>query len=338
MHKQAMLYDTGKDNRVHCRLCAHRCAIDDNAYGFCGVRYNRGGRLVTETYGRALAQHVDPIEKKPLYHFLPGSRSYSVGAPGCNFRCDFCQNWQISQPDGPVSAMGPHLFFGPEDIVSSALSQECASIAYTYTEPTIFFEYAYDTAKVAKEKGLANVFVTNGYMTSQALETIAPFLDAANVDLKAWEDTYYHDYCKGRVKPVLGTIERMKKMGIWVEVTTLIIPGENDSDRELNNIAGFIATLDRDMPWHVSRFHPQYKFGDRDTTPVESLDRAVEIARDHGLRYVYQGNVLGGDSVTACPDCGNELVVRTPGVRTPGLDSGRCRQCDSKIEGVWKNQ
>lgn len=334
-----MLYKPGKRWTVHCRLCSHLCHIRNGDDGFCGVRYNSGGRLYTRVYGRALACNVDPIEKKPLYHFLPGSRIFSVGAPGCNFRCDYCQNWQISQVgEGAPAHVGPDLL-APDDLVASAISRRCRGIAYTYTEPTIFFEYAFETARLARQAGLANVFVTNGYMTAQAIETIAPYLDAANVDLKAWRDGFYRDLCQARAKPVRDTIHRMKRLGIWVEVTTLVIPGENDSREELEAMAAFIAEVDPDIPWHLSRFHPQYRMRDHQMTPFETLERAAEIADAKGLRFVYLGNVPDGRRITRCPACGNDLMRRTmTEVDTSGLADGRCRSCRALIPGVWKRE
>lgn len=337
MPKEAMLYKKGKNNTVHCHLCAQHCTIEEDAYGFCGVRHNIGGQLFSEVYGRSAASHVDPIEKKPLYHFLPGSQSYSIGTPGCNFHCGFCQNWQISQIDRRMGPAGEDLFIPPEKVVSAALTQRCASISYTYTEPTIFFEYAFDTAQLARRKALANVFVTNGFMTARALDTIAPFLDAANVDLKAWSDRYYRDHCQGRVKPVLNTIRHMKSLGIWLEITTLVIPGENDSDDELDAIAAFIASVDQNIPWHLSRFHPQYHFSDHRMTPEATLQRAADIAERHGLRFIYQGNIPGSDRDTRCPQCGRKVILRSGlDVEIIGMTDGRCSGCGAAVAGRWR--
>ena len=321
MKKEAMLYERLEDGRVRCFLCAHECKIADSKAGVCGVRENVEGTLYTLVYARTIAANVDPIEKKPLYHFLPGSTSFSIATIGCNFRCGFCQNWQISQVqrDEDVTLAGRELM--PEDVVKRAEESGCLSISYTYTEPTIFFEYAYDCARLAKESGLYNVFVTNGFMTSEALDTIRPYLDAANVDLKSFSEDYYKRNCKARLQPVLDSIAYMKRIGIWVEVTTLVVPGENDSDEELTQIARFIAGLDRDIPWHISRFRPDYEFGDRDATPIETLRGAKEIGEAEGLRYVYLGNVLKRAYM---------------GVEKSRVRDGGCPSCGAPIAGVWR--
>ncbi|MFH1996934.1 MAG: AmmeMemoRadiSam system radical SAM enzyme, partial [Candidatus Omnitrophota bacterium] len=255
MKREAMLYKRLENGSVACDLCAHRCVITDGKFGICGVRQNSRGVLYTLVYAEAIADHVDPIEKKPFYHFLPGSNSYSIATVGCNFRCGFCQNWRISQAS-KRDGLGDGYELRPEKVVREAIRNRCASISYTYTEPTIFFEYAYDTARIAKEKGLYNTFVTNGFMTGEALRTIEPFLDACNVDLKFASDKQYRDICKGRLEPVLDSIRCMRQLGIWVEVTTLVVPGENDSHDDLTWFAGSIAGIDKMIPWHISRFHP----------------------------------------------------------------------------------
>ncbi len=334
MNKEALLWNSLDEKRVHCYLCAHECRIAESAYGICGVRRNIGGVLYTMVYGQVIAAHVDPIEKKPLYHFLPGSTSYSIATIGCNFKCGFCQNWQISQAtihDG--SASGRMVM--PEKIVEEAKTSNCASISYTYTEPTIFFEYAYDTARLAREVGISNVFVTNGYMTRAALDMIKPYLDAANVDLKSFREDYYKQNCKARLQPVLDTISAMKELGVWLEVTTLVVTGENDSDEELSQIAEFLAGVDKDIPWHISRFHPDYRFLDHRATPLETLRRAREIGHEKGLRYVYLGNVQEGAN-THCYRC-QELVAtrRYMGIEKLNPKNGHCPACGAEIKGVW---
>lgn len=336
MRKEALLWEKLGEGKVHCYLCAHECKISEAKFGICGVRQNVGGALYSMIYGEIIAAHIDPIEKKPLYHFLPGSRSYSIATIGCNFKCGFCQNWQISQASLHTDGTSSRDTLLPEQIVAEARRNTCASISYTYTEPTIFFEYAYETARLAKQAGLANVFVTNGYMTRQALEMIKPCLDAANVDLKGFTEDYYKKNCKARLKPVLDTIISMKELGIWLEVTTLVIPGENDSDLELNQIAEFLAQLDKDIPWHLSRFHPDYHFTDHPATPIETLKRAREIGRNKGLRYIYLGNVVEGGN-TYCHHC-QELITerRYMGLERQRLkDSGLCPSCGTKIRGIW---
>jgi len=336
MKKRAMLWEPLENKKVHCYLCAHQCRIADSRFGVCGVRQNRDGELQTLIYAQAIAANVDPIEKKPLYHFLHGSQSYSIATIGCNFKCGFCQNWQISQTSMRNGDTLRRQELLPEQVVKAAKEFGCQSISYTYTEPTIFFEYAYDTAKLAKKAGLRNVFVTNGYMTSQALDAIGPYLDAANVDLKSFSDASYRKNCKARLQPVLDSIAYMRRLLIWVEVTTLVVPGENDSEEELGQIAGFLAQLDKSIPWHVTRFHPDYQFTDREVTPVETLRRAKEIGREHGLYYVYVGN-LPEASHTYCGQC-NELVIKRGfmSLEDSHLKRGRCPKCGMQIPGVWE--
>jgi pyruvate formate lyase activating enzyme len=337
MIREAMLYRSLAREKVECNLCNHRCQIAPQKFGICRVRQNKDGKLYTHVFGEVIAAHVDPIEKKPLYHFLPKTTSFSIATVGCNFRCPFCQNWQISQVSRRIegSVSGHKLL--PKEVVSQAKSHRCQSISYTYTEPTIFFEYAYETSKLAKEKGLANVFVTNGYLTSEALETINPYLDACNVDLKSFREKFYKEYCQARLEPVLDSIRLMKKLNIWVEITTLIIPGENDGDEELGQIARFIADLDPDIPWHISRFHPNYEFTERLATPLDTLRKAFSIGKKEGLRYIYVGNVMGESEDTSCPHCGQVLIQRQGFfVATQKVKDSRCSFCGQPIAGVFK--
>jgi len=337
MKKEAMLYEKLPGESVHCFLCSHHCRINNNDFGFCRVRQNIDQILYTHVYGAAIAQHVDPIEKKPLYHFLPDSFAYSIGTIGCNFHCGFCQNWEISQAAGQArSAEDYGTPCTPAEVVKQAVANGCMSIAFTYTEPTIFFEYAYDTGRLAREKGLRNIFVTNGYMTEETLMTASPWLDAANVDLKSWQEKYYREKCLGRLKPVLNTIRRMKELDIWVEITTLLVPGENDFPEELEGIATFIADLDVDIPWHISAFHPSYEFMDRPSTEIGSLEEARKIGRQAGLRYVYLGNVPV-ENHTVCPHCGKPMIQRKGRlVEMAGARNGQCPDCGTMIAGVWK--
>ncbi|MEA3489148.1 MAG: AmmeMemoRadiSam system radical SAM enzyme [Candidatus Omnitrophota bacterium] len=337
MRKEAMLWEKLEGDAVHCFLCSHHCKIDKDAFGFCGMRKNLGGQLYTYAYGRVIASHVDPIEKKPLYHFLPGSYAYSIATIGCNFRCPFCQNWTISQASVKNKDIEGHEL-KPEEVVEEALRNNCGSISYTYTEPTIFFEYAYDTAKIAKEKGLRNTFITNGYMTEAAIKEISPYLDAANIDLKYFDDDLYRKICRGRLQPVLDSIRNMKKEGIWLEVTTLIVPGQNDSDEQLRGIASFLAGTGKEIPWHISRFHPDYKYTDSYPTPVKTMERAMEIGREEGLKYIYLGNVYT-EGETFCPGCGKALIERggfTANILEDFTEDGKCRSCGTVIDGVWK--
>lgn len=337
MKKEALLYRKAQDKATECFLCAHFCHIKEGKFGFCGVRQNIGGILYTYAYGKVIAAHIDPIEKKPLYHFLPGSTSFSIATIGCNFRCGFCQNWEISQAsfrDGDIVGGGE---LSPERAVDEAIANGCKSISYTYTEPTIFFEYALDIAKLAKAKGLRNNFITNGYISKDALHMIKPYLDAANVDLKFFRDSSYKKICAARLRPVQESIHLMHEFGIWVEVTTLIVPGENDSKEELRGIAGFIAGIDKNIPWHVSRFHPDYKFAGYQDTPEASLKAAVEAGREGGLNYLYAGNVSGWGSDTHCHSC-RKLIIKRDGfwVREYKMKDNRCAFCDAVIPGVFK--
>ncbi|MBN2206052.1 MAG: AmmeMemoRadiSam system radical SAM enzyme [Candidatus Aminicenantes bacterium] len=334
MIKDALLWSALEGGQVSCALCAHRCLIAPGKLGVCGVRENRGGKLVTHVYGEVIAAHVDPIEKKPFYHFLPGSTSLSIATAGCNFKCAFCQNWQISQASkGPGRDLSGETF-SPEDIVRAARHHGCRSISYTYTEPTIFFEYALDTARLAKAAGLSNNFVTNGYMTAEALEAFHPNLDAANVDLKAFKDETYKRVCGARLEPVLDTIRLMRTLKIWVEVTTLVVPGLNDSGDELRDIARFLAEVDRDIPWHISRFHPDFNYLEARPTPVEALRKALAIGRAEGLNYVYVGNVMGEGEDTVCPKCGKVLIRRRGfAVTENGVKDARCPSCGGTIAG-----
>jgi pyruvate formate lyase activating enzyme len=331
-----MLYEVLAEGILHCFLCHHHCRIADSKFGFCGVRENRGGKLYTHAYGEVVAAHIDPIEKKPLYHFLPGSLSFSIAAAGCNFRCGFCQNWQISQISRKDRSELVGHALSPEEVVKRAKVERCLSVSYTYTEPTIFFEYAFETSRLAKEAGLFNVFVTNGFMTGEALKTIQPYLDACNVDLKSFRDEFYKDTCRGRLEPVLESIRLMKEMGIWVEITTLVVPNENDSDEELGGIARFIAQIDPQIPWHLSRFHPDYQFVDSLSTPVETIRRAELIGKREGLRYIYVGNVPGEPTDTLCPKCHQPLIRRRGyWVEENRIKASRCPSCQERIPGTF---
>jgi pyruvate formate lyase activating enzyme len=335
----ALLWEAQPDGSVVCHLCAHRCRIRPGLRGICGVRENREGALVSLAADRLVAAEVDPIEKKSFFHFLPGSTAYSIATAGCNFHCRFCQNWAIAQwprehPGRPL----PGEPVAPRDIVGAARAARCASIAYTYTEPTIFLELALATSRLAAEAGLRNVFVTNGYMTPEALALITPVLHAANVDLKSFSDRYYRKVCGATLPPVLDTIRGMRGRGIWVEITTLLIPGHNDDDAELAALARWLSETDRDMPWHVSAFFPAYKMTATPPTPLATLERAARIGREAGLRYVYAGNIPGEErESTACPGCG-DVVVRRRGFAVLGnrLQRGRCPRCRTVLAGVWE--
>ena len=336
MIKEAMLWRGLEGNKVDCFLCAHRCKVVEGKFGVCGVRENRDGKLVTRVYGEVIAAHIDPIEKKPLYHFLPGTTSFSIATVGCNFRCPFCQNWQISQVTKTDKRFADSQALSPEEAVRLARMRGCRSISYTYTEPTIFFEYAHDTARLARDVGLANVFVTNGYMTAEALRTIQPFLDAANVDLKAFRDETYKKICGARLQPVLDSIRLMRKLGIWIEITTLVVPALNDSDGELGEIARFIASVSPEIPWHISRYHPDYEYDQAPATPLGTLQKAGQIGKDEGLKYVYIGNVWGESEHTECPQCGKTVLRRSGfSMEENKIKGGKCPFCGAPVAGVY---
>ncbi|MBW2976703.1 AmmeMemoRadiSam system radical SAM enzyme [Candidatus Woesearchaeota archaeon] len=352
MH-EAILYKKLENKKVACTACSQKCIIAPDNTGICGVRQNKNGKLYLLVYGKAISFNIDPIEKKPLFHFMPGTEIFSLGTVGCNFSCDFCQNWDISQitkelrkkllkekkierMDAEVSSMGYELL--PEKIVEICAEKNISSIAYTYNEPTIFFEYAYDTAKLAHKKGIKNVFVTNGYETEEALRLIKPCLNAVNIDLKSFSDEFYKKICKASLQPVLETIKLAYELGIWVEITTLVIPTKNDSDSELKKIAEFIAGIDENIPWHVTAFSPTYKMSDVPPTSYKTLIKAYNIGKKAGLKYAYVGNILDEEhSNTYCPKC-NALLIKRSGYYTTikNLEKGKCRKCSEKIAGVWE--
>ncbi len=337
---EAYLYRRLEDHKVRCDLCHHRCVIAPGKRGLCQVRENRDGRLETLVYGRLIAGNVDPVEKKPLFHLLPGHRSYSVATVGCNFRCLFCQNADIAQMprDNRGTIIGRQT--DPSQVVEAALDAGCRSIAYTYTEPTVFFEFVHDTARLAHYRGLKNILVTNGYMSPEALQMASSWIDAANVDLKAFSDDFYKTYCGARLEPVKETLRLMKSSRMLVEVTTLIIPGLNDDTGQLQALAQFIANdLGPETPWHISRFHPTYRLTDRPPTSLDTLVKAWEIGRRAGLCHVYTGNVPGrAEENTYCPGCGSLLIERWGfGIRYNKIEKGRCPDCGRRIYGVFED-
>ncbi|MHA1917782.1 MAG: AmmeMemoRadiSam system radical SAM enzyme [Candidatus Ranarchaeia archaeon] len=334
--EEARYYEKKENNIVHCFLCKHNCRISEGKYGICKVRKNIEGILYSLVYGKIVANNVDPIEKKPLFHVLPGSKSYSISTVGCNFKCLNCQNSDISQPiinnDDPIGRI-----FSPDQIVDMAIKAGCKSIAYTYTEPTIFFEYAFDVAKIAKEKGLLNIFVTNGYIGEAPLRDIAPYLDAANIDLKSSNKEFYKKICGGNLDKLYDSIKLYHKLGIFLEITTLIIPDYNDSEEDLRGCVKFIKDLDENIPWHISRFHPDYKLINHRSTPVETLLKAKSIAEEEGLKYIYIGNVFDLSENTFCPICNTELVKRSGYTMIKNsIDENNCPKCKSPITGIWK--
>ncbi|MBN2019288.1 MAG: AmmeMemoRadiSam system radical SAM enzyme [Sedimentisphaerales bacterium] len=335
--KQAVLWTPDEGKKTQCFLCEHRCLIHDGKIGRCGVRKNIGGVLYSLNYDKVVSANPDPIEKKPLFHFQPGSKSFSIATMGCNFCCEFCQNWQISQAvveTGEIDGQA----ISPEQIVNAATRYGCKSIAYTYTEPTVFMELCTDCGKLARQHGLANVFVSNGYQTKEAIDFAAEWLDGINIDLKAFSEDYYHRLCKAKLQPVLDTIEYIARhTNIWLETTTLLVPDENDSEEELKRLTEFlVTTAGPDFPWHVSRFYPQYKFSGSVPTPLESLQRAYEIGKQAGLHYVYLGNIPGSSREnTYCYNCGRILIERIGyNVTSNKIKDSKCPDCGTGIAGV----
>ena len=338
--KEAMFYRQGKGDEVVCELCSHHCHIKDGRRGICGVRENRKGTLYSLVYGMLIAGNGDPIEKKPLFHFLPGTRSFSIATVGCNFRCLHCQNHDISQyphtHNGQIAGSERSAAW----VVEAAGQAGCDSVCYTYVEPTIFYEFAHDCAVLAHKQKLKNVFVSNGFMSPDVTRDVASVLDGINIDIKAFTDNFYKKVCKARLQPVLDNVKLMHDLGVWVEVTTLIIPGLNDSEQELRDIAKFVKSVSPSMPWHVTAFHPTYKMMDREATPVSILRRAREIGLEEGLRFVYEGNIPGeGGENTYCPACGAELIRRHGfSIVKNNMKDGCCQKCGEQIEGVWKQE
>ena len=317
---------------IICTLCRHYCKLKEGQIGICGVNANEGGRLRNLVYGKVAALNIDPIEKKPLYHFFPGTKALSLGTVGCNFQCPFCQNWQISQSHVVESSQE----VTPKQLVEAAVHEGCRTIAYTYNEPTIFYPFARDVALLAHANGLKNIFVSNGMESPEVLADMKGLIDGFNIDLKSFKPDYYKKNLKGSLEGVLDTLKRLKQERIWVEVTTLIVPEDNDSDDELRRIAEFIADeLDPSTPWHISAFRPEYKVTDRNTTPLETLKRAEAIGHEAGLHYIYMGNV-SEDGNTDCPACGTRLIERQGFyVIANRLEDGKCPKCGRTIEGIW---
>ena len=336
--QEALFYEQAQDSEVICHLCNHNCHIKEGGRGICGVRENENGTLYSLVYGRLVSENVDPIEKKPMFHLLPASTSYSIATVGCNFRCLHCQNYQISQYPRMHGGAIPGRLTEAADVVEGAVRQTCASISYTYVEPTIFYEFAYDCCVLARRRGIKNVFVSNGYMSSEVTRHLAPVLDGINIDIKAFTDSFYKKVCKARLQPVLDNVRLMRELGVWVEVTTLIIPGWNDSPQELRDIARFLHGVDPAIPWHVTAFYPTFQMTDRERTPAATLRLAREIGLEEGLRFVYEGNIPGeGGENTYCPACGAELISRFGfSIDRNSLVNGQCPGCREKIEGIWQ--
>jgi len=339
-----VFYQKEKNGTIRCLVCPHRCLIANKKRGICGIRKNDNGELKLLTYGQAVGIHLDPIEKKPLFHFLPGKTALSFGTLGCNFRCDFCQNWTQSQ-----IVKGPEMTeriisrysesYSPQKIVDLALELKSPIIAYTYNEPIIFIEYALETMRLAHKAGLKNVWVSNGFINPKPRQALLGLLDGINVDLKSFSDNFYQKICGGRLAPVLESIRWFWGKKIWTEVTTLIVPGENDSEKEMEKIARFLKGLSPNIPWHITAFHPDYKMLDRPKTSAQSLVTAWEIGKKTGLNFVYLGNIIDQEhTATYCPQCGQILIKRglLKTEITDNFNQGLCRRCGYQIPGVWQ--
>lgn len=337
--KEAMFYERLEEQRVQCKLCPWECAVADQERGTCGVRENRQGTYYTLVHSQPCAVHVDPIEKKPLFHYLPGSLAFSLATAGCNIECAFCQNWDIAQvrPEQVASYDLP-----PEGVTDVALRYNCKTVAYTYSEPVIFYEYMYDSAAYAPQYQLGNVMISNGFINPEPLKQLCQYLTAVKIDLKAFTESFYKDVCRGELKPVLTTLETLRDLGIWYEIVVLLVPTLNDSRTELQAMCNWIATeLGTHVPVHFSRFHPMYKLKNLPPTPVSTIEMARTIAIDTGLHFTYVGNVPGhpGES-TYCPNCG-EIVVQRVGYKILKVDidtQGKCYHCGQNIPGIWNEQ
>jgi len=340
---KATLYEKLRNKEVKCLACNHSCLIPEGKTGICGVRKNLRGELDLMVYNKPIAVNIDPIEKKPLFHFYPGQGAFSLGTIGCNFGCEFCQNWDISQlsktPEADISKILEETQEWPaKKIIDYCLSNNLKIIAYTYNEPTIWAEYALETMKLAKKNGIKNVWVSNGFFTDKTLKEISPYLDAVNIDLKSFSEKFYNKICKAKLEPVKNNIKQIYDFGIWEEITTLIIPTLNDSEKELSQIAKFLFSISKDLVWHISAFYPAYKMINLQPTPQETLIKAYQIGKKAGLNYVYTGNIPDENyESTYCPKCGEKLIERW-GIEMiqNKLKDGKCFKCGVKIPGRWQ--
>ncbi len=331
MIREGVLFDELPDKKVKCNVCSHRCIISEGRSGICRTRQNKNGKIYTLIYNTVSSEAVDPVEKKPLYHFMPGTLSYSVGTIGCNFRCQHCQNWNISQASIDESYT---MEITPETAIKRALESGSSSIAWTYNEPAIWHEYTYDSAVLAKKAGLKTIYVTNGYITPEALRRIAPYLDAFRVDIKSFSEDFYRKICGAKLAPVLESTKLAKELGMHIETITLLIPAKNDSKEEITGIVRWVHdNLGEDTPMHFTRFHPTYKMKDLYSTPLETLEMAYEIAKKEGMRFVYLGNVAGHRyENTYCPKCNALLIVRTGfSASAVRIRDGKCPECGEGI-------
>jgi len=334
--KEVRFYKKLPDLKIQCEICPKKCEIADLERGYCGNKENRKGTYYSLVYGESCAAHVDPIEKKPLFHYLPSTNAFSIASVGCNFECKFCQNWRIAQyrPEQVES-----IYLPPKEVVSLAKRKGCPTIAYTYTEPVVFYDYMYDTAKISKSEGIGSVIISNGYINEEPLIELCTQLTGVKIDLKAFTEKFYKDYCSGELKPVLTTLKTLKKIGIWFEIVVLIIPTLNDSEGEIREMCQWIKSeLGVEVPVHFSRFHPMYKIKNLPSTPVKTLENARKVAREIGLHYVYVGNVQGHEGEnTYCPGCGEMLIQRIGYyILKNAIKAGKCPTCGHLIPGVWE--
>ncbi len=334
--KEALYYKKVKNNIVHCYLCPWNCVIKPNNFGNCGARKNIEGKLYPLVYAKPVSVAIDPIEKKPLYHFFPGSSALSIGTLGCNLHCLNCQNYDISQSKADEFIRRE---VQPKELIETAIKNNCKSISYTYNEPTIFYEYVLETAKLARKKGIKNTMVTNGYINKEPLKELYPLIDAANIDLKSLDEDFYKRICGVRLKPVLEAIKEIKKIGTWIELTNLIIPGHNDKKEQIEKLVKWVKeNVGIKTPLHFSAFYPTYKMLDAERTPPQTLLKAKEIAKKHGLKYIYLGNTSLQDSGnTYCPKCNKLLIERGWfEVYKNNIKNNSCPYCNEKIDGVFE--
>jgi len=334
--KEVTFYKKLPDLKIQCEVCPKKCEIADLERGYCGNKENRKGKYYCLVYAESCAAHIDPIEKKPLFHYLPSTNAFSIASAGCNFECKFCQNWRMAQyrPEQVES-----FYLPPKEVVSLAKQKGCPTIAYTYTEPVVFYDYMFDTAKLAKSEGVGSVMISNGFINEKPLIELCNQLSGVKIDLKAFTETFYKDYCSGELKPVLSTLETLKKVGIWYEIVVLIIPTLNDSEGEILKMCQWIkSALGVEVPVHFSRFHPMYKITNLPSTPVKTLENARKIAKEVGLHYVYLGNVPGNEGEhTYCPGCGEVLIKRIGyHILKNAIKAGKCSVCGHVIPGVWE--
>lgn len=334
--KEVSFYKKLPDLKIQCEICPKKCEIADLERGYCGNKENRKGKYYSLVYGESCSAHVDPIEKKPLFHYLPSTKAFSIAAVGCNFECKFCQNWRIAQyrPEQVESVS-----LSPKEVVSLSKRNECPTIAYTYSEPVVFYEYMYDTAKLAKSEGIGSVMISNGFINEKPLTELCKQLTGVKIDLKAFTEAFYKDYCSGELKPVLDTLKTLKKIGIWFEIVVLIIPTLNDGESEIRKMSQWVKKeLGLEVPIHFSRFHPMYKIKNLPATPIKTLENARKVAMEVGLHYVYLGNVRGhkGEN-TYCPGCGEMLIQRIGyHILQNSIKGGKCPACKHVIAGVWE--